>query len=482
MLNSILLHEYKEVEKDFIRLHNVLEVQKCLQTYGRSPELVELIGNENLEGLNFKIGAVWDDLSHRLKNLSRSMAKQLAGIVSKGKKKFIRNPPYQHREVTVAYQWNKLKSLLTMNPITVDTGKPIGELTERELKNVLNFKSQKVVEWFGESTKSESVSEKWNTRKVLEKVEAINSANTVRALGLSWLPFILEKLSEGRVHSTHSYLLRAQELLKIQVMPSITIVNQPTRKGDTEFVIKGLSLPQSLHYLTDIAMFLYDLGCSQYRALAKVEIELIKLCYNQQQLIHLAIPVPIGVSRELGKFFGGGLSLRNCIISNMYGKFAKANAEARSYGGYAMPEREHHVGGVPDVWINPNVVDSALRRAELNGALTKRDALLQIFVHEAKHVFDGQHGRIGKVINANENPAAKHNSPYERDARAAQRNYRWTPAMQQWIASVLRQLAEAYRMREKFKRDNAAVVSELFEFEKRAKLRRLHEKLQTLGA
>ena len=136
MLNSILLHEYKEVEKDFIRLHNVLEVQKCLQTYGRSPELVELIGNENLEGLNFKIGAVWDDLSHRLKNLSRSMAKQLADIVSKGKEKVIRNPPYQHREVTVAYQWDKLKSLLNTKSITIDTVKPIGELTETELKDM----------------------------------------------------------------------------------------------------------------------------------------------------------------------------------------------------------------------------------------------------------------------------------------------------------------------------------------------------------
>ncbi len=456
MFDYQVQQDYNEVLDACKLVQNAVTIQKALRTFGKTPEMVELVGNENLENISSIIGAAWGNLSQRLKNLSRSMTKKLAEtIANSSAAKRLNHPVDLKRKVKIRYDLGSIQTLLEGKFALVKTPRQIAQLTMAELEAVLAQHKQGILAKYRQvAEKPEDYQQFKDADKILDIAERINSANNDCALALAHIPSLLEKLAQDtanqiRAHQLVKTIGRVPELLRIAFEPPLKVDRQ--------------ELPTLIRQLTAVAKFLFDVGCFSYRMLAQAETYLIQRCHEGQKLIHVIMPIPDGVAAELDKFFGGkrNFHLRNCYVSNLVGQFARANEEGCTYGGASKPESEYRKGAVPDIWINANVVNSALKRAKLNGALTMRDALLQLFVHEARHVFDGQHGRIGIIYNPKTHQKEYYASKHERVAREAQRDYRWTPEMKKWIDQLLQKLAVAYRNREKYLRDNAAIEKEV---------------------
>ena len=456
MFDYQVQHDYDDVLKACDLVHNTLTIQGVLRTCGKTPEMVELVGNENLENIGSLIGEAWGNLSQRLKNLSRSMTKKLAETFAKSSAaKRLEHPVDLEREVKIRYDLDSIKTFLERKFVLVKTPRQIGQLTMAELEALLAQHKQAILAEYRKVAEGPKDYQQYkHADKILKITEYINSVNNNRALGLAQIPELLEKLApeitnQVRAHQVVKSMEHIPELLFIAFEPPLKVERQ--------------ELPTLIRQLTAVAKFLFDVGCFAYRMLAQIETYLIQRCHEGQKLIYVEMPIPSGVAAEIDKFFGGKgkFHLRNCYVTNLVGRFAQANEEGRPYGGYSINESEYRKGSTNDIWINANLVSSKLQRARLTGALTMRDALLQIFVHEARHVFDGQHGKIEKIYNSQDNSEEYQKSEHERVAREAQRDYRWTPEMKKWIEALLQKLAVAFRNREKYLRDNAALEKEV---------------------
>ena len=69
------------------QLENAQTIQQVLGRYGRTPEIVEMIGTEVLDNIDLVVQAAEENLGLRLKNLARDLVQKVAATVEKYRSK-----------------------------------------------------------------------------------------------------------------------------------------------------------------------------------------------------------------------------------------------------------------------------------------------------------------------------------------------------------------------------------------------------------
>ena len=437
------------------QLENAQTIQQVLGRYGRTPEIVEMIGTEVLDNIDLVVQAAEENLGLRLKNLARDLVQKVAATVEKYRSKHITNAPYLNRIVAVEYEPDKVAKVVEKKYKSSVHTQPLSEQWSIiDMRQVLQQEKQKnLADYRKMLAKSKRKLATRSTKTLLGIASAITSDNLNRALSLKIIAELfghlrLESGSCAGAKEAIDAIVNHQSNLHFAFSPRLQVDKLPATGA--------------IRWLAELADFMVDLGTAQYRMLARVEIDLVEACHQGQKLVHVVEPMPPAVTKDLNDFFGKeGLTLRYCIISNMYGNFAEANAKGEFFGGFSKQEGGYCNKTLSDVWINANFLNSKLARAFHMGALTAHDAMLQVLVHESRHNYDGQHKRIGKIVDPHHDKNGYLSSPHESAAQEAERNMPETPALRLFIKAVLKTLSQAYRHRAQYLRDNARLEREL---------------------
>ena len=437
------------------QLENAQTIQQVLGRYGRTPEVVEMIGTEVLDNIDILEVDAEENLGVCLKNFSRDLVQKVAITVEKYRSKSITNAPYQNRIVRVEYDPDKVAKVVDENYKSSVHTQPLPEQWRiTDVRQFLQQEKQKnLADYRKMLAKSEHKLAARSTGTLLSIASAITTDNLSRALSLKVIAELFGQLRfeaggcAGAKEAIDAFV-NHQRNLHFAFSPRLEVDKLPATGA--------------IRWLAELADFMVELGTAQYRMLARVEIDLVEACHQGQKCVHVVEPIPPMVTRDLNFFFGKeGLILRYCIISNMFGNFAEANAKGEFFGGFSKQEGGYGDKTLSDVWINANFLNSKLARAYHMGSLTAHDAMLQVLVHESRHNYDGQHRRIGKIIEPHHDKNGYLSSPHESAAQEAERNMPETPALRLFIKAVLKTLSQAYRHRAQYLRDNARLEREL---------------------
>ena len=456
-------NSFEELKTGLIAYENAIGIQGYIAEHGITDELKTLVGNEGfLESVGNALKSVGKFILNLLKAILGYIVQFLYGIglvftfpIAQAK---------LNKKTTIAYKLNEIDQeanrITKISPDQVLKNTTVLSVDDNTIEQIVAEFKQKCDEYldkFVELTK-EGQDVAYNTTfgEIKRVAENCYNVNIFAKHQLENLQHNLDKYK-----SMNESQFDIKELAKLKdAFDRIGFKHQKWDRLDFDFN-RSVDDPgandgslQQLMKVVRIQVQFMKLYVSFVTRISTSAVSFVKRMHaiftKGAAVIEEEFDFPRDINDHLSEFYGGKVEIKKLVITNLHPEEWQLMGNPNILGGWCMAQNQQHD---TTIYVTYSSFMRVFRRImfgmgwSLNDhhgrSMTAADALIRTIVHEAKHLYDQQNGRdMTPPDNYANDPNAYKNTPFEKDAREAQRNYEPTPSDIAWANKIIARVKE----------------------------------------
>lgn len=463
MLIAKIDDKFDELKTGLIAYENAIGIQCYIDEHGVTDELKTLVGNEGfLESIGNALKSVGKFILNLLKAILGYIVTFLYGIGVA--LTFPIGLAKLHMKTTVSYKLNeidkKADEITKISPDQLLKKTEVLDVSDSTIEQIVAEFKQKCDEYletFAELVK-EGQNVQYNTtygeiKKISENVYMVNV----------FAKHQLENLQHNldKYKSMNENQFDIKELAKLKdAFDRLGFKHQKWDKFDIDFGRtvddpgkNDGSLSQLIKVVRIQVQFM-KVYVSFVTRISTTAVSFVKVMHSiftkGASAIEEEFEFPRDINKHLSDFYGGTVDIKKLVITNLHPEEWPLLGNPNILGGWCMAQNQQHD---TTIYVTYSSFMKLFRRIMFGmgwslkdhhgRSMTAADALIRTIVHEAKHLYDQQSGRdMTPPEGYDTDKNIYKNTPFEKDAREAQRNYEPTPSDIAWANKVIARVKE----------------------------------------